>query len=255
MLLPLALTACFTEEPPLEPADCGTSARTYKVDRIEMPRSNTESREMGIDLNGDAIVDNQLGMVTSTLRGFFSEAAFDLETRAAEHFASDTDWRVSVWECPADQRLVALTAGADEPTVADLRGGLQGPLFTATGRSGFVPLGALFDADGSGGPTFVDAETAAIRLEDPGEEELDAVLASGIEGALASTVIVSAMTPFVDANLTYGRDEIDADGDGTITETELGRASLVQSLLAPDLTVGDVDALSFGIRIRATRVR
>src|SRR5574338_440669 len=41
--------------------------RRYVIDRIELPTNNNEARGFGLDLNGDRTVDNQLGMVISTL--------------------------------------------------------------------------------------------------------------------------------------------------------------------------------------------
>jgi hypothetical protein len=63
------------------------------------------------------------------------------------------------------------------------------------------------------------------------------------------------MAPFIDANLDFDRDHFDKNNDGIITEQEVRDASIVKSLLAPDLRVGELDAISFGFRIHATRVQ
>src|SRR5688572_6364093 len=39
----------------------------YVIDSLAIPTTNTQAREYGLDLNGDATVDNQLGQVFSTL--------------------------------------------------------------------------------------------------------------------------------------------------------------------------------------------
>jgi hypothetical protein len=39
----------------------------YVIDRFLLPATNTQARDFGLDLDGDAEVDNQLGMVMSTL--------------------------------------------------------------------------------------------------------------------------------------------------------------------------------------------
>lgn len=252
LLLPLSLIACAADEPVYDPADCG-APRTYRIDAVELPIANSSARELSLDLDGDQSVDNQLGMVAATIRGMLVD--LDLTARANAHLATDTDWRLSVWNCPSDQRLIALTAGDEEPVVADLRGGLQGPLFTPTGRSGQVPLGALWDGAGTGGPEFQDARIAAMRLEDPADDQLAAILAVGLDATTGSDVIIHAMTPFIDTNLDFNRDHFDKNNDGVITEQEVRDASIVQSLLAPDLRVGDdFDTVSFGFRIHATRV-
>jgi hypothetical protein len=253
IIFPLSLiAACAADEPVYDPADCGTP-RTYQIDAVGLPTNNADAREVTLDLNGDKTVDNQLGMVAATIRGMFT--GLDLDARADEHLAADTNWRVSVWNCPSDQRLIALTEGDEAPVVADLRGGLQGPLFTATGRSGRVPLGALWDGSGTGGAEFQDARIAAMRLEDPADDQLDAVLAIGFESTTSSAVIIHAMAPFIDSNLDFNREHFDKDNDGIITEQEVRDATIVKSLLAPDLRIGEeLDAISFGFRIHATRV-
>ena len=41
----------------------------YVVDRQTLPTNNTEARNLGLDLNGDMTVDNQMGMVLGTFAG------------------------------------------------------------------------------------------------------------------------------------------------------------------------------------------
>jgi hypothetical protein len=53
--------------------------RHYVIDRELMPTTNTQAREFGLDLNGDATIDNQLGMVISTLVGMGLTAQIDTD--------------------------------------------------------------------------------------------------------------------------------------------------------------------------------
>jgi len=39
----------------------------YVIDKVILPMTNTQARQYGLDLNGDATVDNQLGLVVATL--------------------------------------------------------------------------------------------------------------------------------------------------------------------------------------------
>jgi hypothetical protein len=48
----------------------------YVASHVLVPSNNNESREYGLDLNGDGTVDNQLGNVISTLNGF----GFDIQS-------------------------------------------------------------------------------------------------------------------------------------------------------------------------------
>lgn len=59
-------------------AACGDNAdlevrgahQTYVVSRQSIPVTNTEARELGMDINGDGTVDNQTGMVLSTFHSY-----------------------------------------------------------------------------------------------------------------------------------------------------------------------------------------
>ena len=48
----------------------------YVANKVLVPTTNTQAREYGLDLNGDKTVDNQLGMVLSTL----GSMGFDIQT-------------------------------------------------------------------------------------------------------------------------------------------------------------------------------
>src|SRR5688572_27799915 len=48
----------------------------YIIDSMRLPASNAQAQEYGVDLNDDGTIDNQLGMVLSTLTGM----GFDFQT-------------------------------------------------------------------------------------------------------------------------------------------------------------------------------
>ncbi|MEO8705103.1 MAG: hypothetical protein ABI867_33930 [Kofleriaceae bacterium] len=75
LAIPLLFAACADDA---DPVVSGAHHR-YVVDRITLPTINAESRELGIDLNGDATPDNQLGMVIAALtsQGFAFQPALD----------------------------------------------------------------------------------------------------------------------------------------------------------------------------------
>jgi hypothetical protein len=56
----------------------------YVANAVFVPTSNTQAREYGLDLNGDSQVDNQLGMVLSTLAGMGFDIQATLDTAVAE---------------------------------------------------------------------------------------------------------------------------------------------------------------------------
>jgi hypothetical protein len=56
----------------------------YVIDKVNLPSSNTEARQYGLDLNADQTIDNQLGMVIATF------ANMGLETQPRQDKAIDT---------------------------------------------------------------------------------------------------------------------------------------------------------------------
>lgn len=66
VLLLASLSGCFFDaEEPLPPLE--GDVYQYVVSDLKVPTNNTEARELGLDLNGDDTIDNQLGMVFGTL--------------------------------------------------------------------------------------------------------------------------------------------------------------------------------------------
>jgi hypothetical protein len=61
----IALYGCVDNEPP----PIRGEHHSYVMSRQHVPVTNTEARELGLDLNGDDVIDNQAGMVLSTLAG------------------------------------------------------------------------------------------------------------------------------------------------------------------------------------------
>lgn len=56
----------------------------YVASSVLVPTTNTQAREYGLDLNGDKTVDNQLGMVLSTLGSMGFDIQATLDTSVAE---------------------------------------------------------------------------------------------------------------------------------------------------------------------------
>jgi hypothetical protein len=56
----------------------------YVANQVLVPTTNTQAREYGLDLDGDKNVDNQLGMVLSTLGGMGFDIQSTLDTAVAE---------------------------------------------------------------------------------------------------------------------------------------------------------------------------
>lgn len=72
-LIPMSLVACGGSDGTPTPQGAHTH---YIANKIFVPTSSTESREYGLDLNGDGTVDNQLG---ATLAALKSQGGFDIQ--------------------------------------------------------------------------------------------------------------------------------------------------------------------------------
>ena len=56
----------------------------YVANKVFVPTTNTQAREYGLDLNKDGTVDNQLGMVLSTLGSMGFDIQTTIDTAVAE---------------------------------------------------------------------------------------------------------------------------------------------------------------------------
>lgn len=245
VFLALALTACTAaDDDAFDPARCD-APRTYQIDQVEIPKSSDELRAVALDLDGNGVPDNALGTASATLTRMFEAVPLDLDARAAEHLATDTEWTISIADC-GETRGVAV----GQPMI-DMPGAVVDGRIEASGV-GFVPLVALFDGTGDAWSIVTATEQTEVSLVEDGDE-LTGVIGFAVPGSVASPLVIHGMTRFLDAHLELGRAEVDADGDGTITELEVANNSFAQSLLGTDLVVDHVDAISLGIRIHGTR--
>ncbi|HEX5062243.1 MAG TPA: hypothetical protein VFV99_22890 [Kofleriaceae bacterium] len=80
-MLPMSLVACGGDDG--QPVPEGTHYH-FVANQVFVPTSNTQARDFGLDLNGDNTVDNQLGMVLSTLAGMGFDIQATIDTAVAE---------------------------------------------------------------------------------------------------------------------------------------------------------------------------
>ncbi len=169
------------------------------------------------------------------------------------HLAADTDWRIAIAECPGSGRLASFASGEEQPTLG-LEGALDGGLVTVSGTGSSIPLTSLVDGTGTATPVFATPMLARLERVDPNDAELTARLGVALDAA-ETLLVVRAMTPFLNEHLEFGRDGMDTNGDNILSEAEVAANSVTKSLLAPDLDIEGVSAISFGMRVHATRVR
>jgi len=250
-VLLLGLIGCATDEPMLDPATCDGS-RVFQLDAVELPNHTVGVRELAVDLDDNGIRDNWLGAVASSIQSMPFDHPLDLSATATAHLNTDTDWRISIAECPDDQRLISLSAG-DEPLVSDVVGRVFEGTLRATGQVGRVPITTLFDGTGMVVPSFLDTARLEIEMAEP-TDELSARLVLAVRDIEAP--VVHALTPFLDANLgeDLSRDSFDLDGDGTLSEAEIAAHPFTRSLLTPDLQLSG-PAYSLGLQVHGTARR
>jgi hypothetical protein len=82
VLMPMSLVACGGDDGGNVVPE-GTHYH-YVANNVYVPTSNTQAREYGLDLNADGTVDNQLGMVLSTLAGMGFDIQATIDTAVAE---------------------------------------------------------------------------------------------------------------------------------------------------------------------------
>lgn len=245
------------DEPRVDLATCG-SAEIYRIDRVEIPVNQTGAYGMALDVDRDGQVDNRIGSVAATLTGFF-DPPFELAAPATRRLETDVSWKLALRRCAGDHVAIALgrELGATH-VVGDVRGGA----IRARGKAGEAPISALFDPLGTtADPGWLASAATALELSEGGGDRLEGVIVVAPRAEPALSAIARPMTAFLRERVAtepYLLETFDSDRDGEITQAEVEAATITRALLAPDLhlgAAGDVPALSYGLRIRATRER
>ncbi|HEU0032900.1 MAG TPA: hypothetical protein VFQ53_19845 [Kofleriaceae bacterium] len=309
---PLALMGCdgVSKNPvdidaaidsPIDSPDDGAiqlTAHRYIIDKQLIPTNNTQARDFGLDLDGDAVVDNQLGMVMGTLAGQGFEVQTPVATSVdrgeilllaelgANGFVSGpvsftlfsgADPQPPPCNGAGDTICRHHLAGTGSFTVAagsahdmPLTGALVGGIATTDVGSGHLQLVTNL----GGGRVVLNLLGARAKLS----AISDATVANGvIAGAVTRTEIDTKLLPAwqMSFDAAVARDCPGAaptcscisgsqgqtlqqlfdttPRDCSISLTELMNNSLIQSLLAPDVTIDGQQALSLGIGVTAVK--
>src|SRR5690242_8751978 len=235
LLLPVSLTAVLsigcTDDPPDGNGQTGPcTTQQLQITSVHLPRTGGEASMMGFDLDGDRVVDNQLGALNASLHAVYAEwdAEMWLTDRLEER---QVQWLAMVERCEDERDWSArLARGADEdrdgrPEVVDDGVPASGDGVAAEGGVGLVPVG--YFADGAGMANEAAWEdglsfTVSARESTAGE----VTLTIGAAVALGDDALAPAAA-FLTEELTRGSlfaKTVDMNHDGTITVAEL-RAS------------------------------
>lgn len=214
-LVLVAVAGCATD--PDEPL---CEARALRVDSIRVPTNNTLARELGFDLDGDEAIDNNAGMVTGTLYAMVPN--FDLETPASARLADDVVWTIEVETCDDGTSRVV------EPR---------------------MPISTVFDPSGTFASTgFVDATRSAVALSQRADGTWDGKIGMAFAPDALIDATIAPLAPYFDEHQLFMEYLDKSPKDGRITVEEMRKASVVKTLLAPDLGKAGT---SFGIAFTA----
>ncbi len=239
LLTAAALAGCDDSPPPdgVEPLSCDTPTSTrYRVDRVTMPRSGSESEDLAFDLDGDGTLDNMAGNIFSALLQVYPDRQLDAAWQAQldARLAGPLVWTIEIERCPAGDTRATLVDGA-------------------------VPLGALADFTGAADDDWHDVSHVELDL-DVGVDEVDGRLGVVLTPAY-ELVLARAFAPFVQSLLDAGETEwgvaVDVDRDGQIEVAELVADTYFRTLTRADVDAdadGTNESLSMGLGIHAVQI-
>jgi hypothetical protein len=291
----ILLAACAEEGPPAWPGEdlpaCETTRTSYVIDELRLGQEEDGST-YGVDFSGDGERDNQLQLL---VRLVHNQLHFDPQARTDDALASDALLiGVTIETCDGQYRLVELHRGVAidraaspprltvEPvtTLAAVQRPIRFDRLAEAGTTRFPPT-ALFEAEGA---AWIDAFGFSADLYTVDDDEVDGVLAGGLEPAQ----FFAAATPLVHREVVARIAEdpgcpdactddtaqsllgvFDIDDDGTVTLAEVETNAIVTGATAADVDLraevdgvptywplhDDVrDSLSFGLGFHAERV-
>ncbi|PKN47128.1 MAG: hypothetical protein CVU59_03925 [Deltaproteobacteria bacterium HGW-Deltaproteobacteria-17] len=269
--------------------DVGGTPYEYVISDIYVPQSLAEG--VGVDYDGNGSIDNKLSSLMSLLldqstefqindnldEGIANGTLIVLGRIMAETFSGDPDISVSIFQGTYTGTYTAdilsgtgtFTWDSTSPNVGTLCGRVYGAGITQAGPgditlslpvnetmtlslvlhharvegvsspegwTDMVIAGAVLPADLKNTiiPNYVDNVNADIAADPVGSQ----FILDTFDDACSTELAGCAGSP-------------ECAADGVITETELQCNSIINTILTPDVTIGGVQYVSFGIRVQA----
>jgi hypothetical protein len=253
------------------PMACTAETRVYQLTTVDPSRSDVHQ----IDLDGDGVPDNALGAAHDEISGV--DPKFAVAPRFASRLASDVPWLVAIDRCGDDVRVTIdegmQVPGGSVPTMPELLpravGTLNNGVLEARDGQAHVPLAAMADASRAlAAPRWILGDGVVIRatlLEGADTETLDGVFGVALPADAARGELEPPLAAFLTAQPADDLLKLGADGngDGVITEAELGGTQPFQNATAGDVTPVapdgtprfDTPAVSIALRFHAVRIR
>lgn len=258
LLLVAALAACADSDSDRSKDVVGPftgPTHRFVVDAIGLPKTTTEARSIGGDLDGNGTVDNQLGAVVANLH-----SNGNLTPHGKDMIAAGTV-RMTV-EITADELVDDPTVGVkiighDDGSVVEVGGRLVDGKFVSnrTATTAVPGKGTLVL------PVFIDADPSVLPLE---HVQLELTLVDGgltglVQGAADPRVVADAaydgarqmLAARPGSHRFFMRLFENEPRDWQLDREEFASNGLLRSLIAPDTTLGDRELLGFGFDIHA----
>lgn len=158
LVLAIMLAACNADGDGEVTGPFTGAIQRYVVDGFTLPISNVMARDLGDDLDGDRTVDNQLGMVVSTLNSLGNLNTHGADILAAGALTSVVDMQAD--DPLNDDRVGVWYRGAESDEATVLGGTLIDGVFASTrARVARFPGRAVVRL-----PIFVDTDPTAMEL-------------------------------------------------------------------------------------------
>lgn len=221
-VLPMSLVACGGDDGG-EIVPMGEHYH-YVVNQAFVPTTNTQARDYGLDLNGDGTVDNQLGMVLSTLAGM----GFDIQATIDGAVAEGSI--ILLVDLQTPDLMNTTNAGiqvylGDNPTPAACGQGEEYDPMTGTG------CGHHLDGTGMFSIAADSPQNAAL-----GGKIVNGTMTAGSEKSNLSLQIALGGTDAINLNLIGAR----AKASG-ITDSMIGSGTSGGVVFAGAVTKEDID--------------
>lgn len=239
------------------------TTQRLRITSIHLPASGGEAATLGFDLDGDRVIDNQLGALNASLHAVYE--AWDAEAWLTERLeAREVQWLAMVERCEGEREWRArLARGADEdgdgrPEIVDDGVPASGTGVAAEGGVGLVPVG--YFADGAGmasDAAWEDGLSFTISVREGARSTMTLVIGAAVELGDAALAPAAAFLTEELARGSLFAKTVDMNRDGTITVAELRASPSVATLLGADVDTdgdGTPDRLSIGFSVQAERV-
>jgi hypothetical protein len=226
--------------------------RRYVVDSFTLPTSNTEARELGADLDGDGMIDNQLGQSISTMTSYG-----DITMHADDMIASGalaSTFIIQANDYGTDPTVAVTYYGSDGAPAKRVGGTFEDGVFvsnrTATSEVPGEVLARL--------PVFVDVEPSELPLFGvqmtlvPDGRGFVASVSGVIESDDALRLAYEAMVNVIAAEPDKHRDMLqilDANHDYVVDYSEAAMNTLMTAMFSPELTVDGRESIGLGYRV------